>query len=193
VSDRKVSNGDTASLGKELLKVIDPSSMRFEGRVSADKISQVKVGQQVAFRINGYGDQPFAGTVKRIDPAANDVTRQVEVLVSFAGQSAQPRVSGLYAEGRIDAETTDALMLPESALVRAGDKTYAWRLNGKSIAKVDVLLGARDQRTGKLEIKGGLKSGDAVLRNPGSSLKDGQPVELAVGKVASAGNPVQGK
>ncbi|GAB3422838.1 efflux RND transporter periplasmic adaptor subunit [Massilia agilis] len=193
VSDRKVSNGDTASIGKELLKVIDPSSMRFEGRVSADKISQVKVGQQVAFRINGYGDQPFAGTVKRIDPAANDVTRQVEVLVSFAGQSAQPRVSGLYAEGRIDAETTDALMLPESALVRAGDKTYAWRLNGKSIAKVDVLLGARDQRTGKLEIKGGLKSGDAVLRNPGSSLKDGQPVELSVGKVASAGNPVQGK
>ncbi|GAB3447015.1 efflux RND transporter periplasmic adaptor subunit [Massilia solisilvae] len=193
VSDRKVSNGDTASIGKELLKVIDPSSMRFEGRVSADKISQVKVGQQVAFRINGYGDQPFAGTVKRIDPAANDVTRQVEVLVSFAGQSAQPRVSGLYAEGRIDAETTDALMLPESALVRAGDKTYAWRLNGKSIAKVDVLLGARDQRTGKLEIKGGLKSGDAVLRNPGSSLKDGQPVELAVAKVASAGNPVQGK
>lgn len=193
VSDRKVSNGDTASLGKELLKVIDPSSMRFEGRVSADKISQVKVGQQVAFRINGYGDQPFAGTVKRIDPAANDVTRQVEVLVSFAGQSAQPRVSGLYAEGRIDAETSDALMLPESALVRNGDKTYAWRLNGKSIAKVDVLLGARDQRTGKLEIKGGLKSGDAVLRNPGSSLKDGQPVELAVAKVASAGNPVQGK
>jgi RND family efflux transporter MFP subunit len=193
VSDRKVSNGDTAALGKELLKVIDPASMRFEGRVSADKISQVKVGQPVAFRINGYGDQQFAGTVKRIDPAANDVTRQVEVLVGFANSS-QPRVSGLYAEGRIDAETTDALMLPESALVKAGDKTYAWRLNGKSIAKVDLAVGARDQRTGNIEIRGGLKSGDAVLRNPNSSLKDGQPVELAAAKVASAGNPqVQGK
>jgi RND family efflux transporter MFP subunit len=193
VSDRKVSNGDTASIGKELLKVIDPNSMRFEGRVSADKISQVKVGQQVAFRINGYGDQQFAGTVKRIDPAANDVTRQVEVLVGFAN-SVQPRVSGLYAEGRVDAETTDALMLPESALVKAGDKTYAWRLNGKSIAKVDLTVGARDQRSGNIEIRGGLKTGDAVLRNPNSSLKDGQPVELAAAKVASAGNPqVQGK
>jgi RND family efflux transporter MFP subunit len=193
VSDRKVSNGDTASIGKELLKVIDPNSMRFEGRVSADKISQVKVGQPVAFRINGYGDQQFAGTVKRIDPAANDVTRQVEVLVGFAN-SVQPRVSGLYAEGRVDAETTDALMLPESALVKAGDKTYAWRLNGKSIAKVDLTVGARDQRSGNIEIRGGLKTGDAVLRNPNSSLKDGQPVELAAAKVASAGNPqVQGK
>jgi RND family efflux transporter MFP subunit len=193
VSDRKVSNGDTASLGKELLKVIDPTSMRFEGRVSADKISQVKVGQPVAFRINGYGDQQFAGTVKRIDPAANDITRQVEVLVGFTNL-VQPRVSGLYAEGRIDAETSDALMLPESALVKSGDKTYAWRLNGKNIAKIDLTVGTRDQRTGNIEITGGLKAGDAVLRNPNSSLKDGQPVELASAKVASAGNPqVQGK
>jgi RND family efflux transporter MFP subunit len=193
VSDRKVSNGDTAAIGKELLKVIDPTSMRFEGKVSADKISTVKVGQPVAFSINGYGGQQFSGTVKRIDPAANDVTRQVEVLVSFAGGSAQPRVAGLYAEGRIDAETTAALMLPESALIKAGDKTYAWRVNGKSIAKADLAMGARDQRTGNYEIKGGLKAGDAVLRNPNSGLKDGQAVELAAAKVASAGAPVQGK
>jgi RND family efflux transporter MFP subunit len=194
VSDRKVSNGDTAAIGKELLKVIDPASMRFEGKVSADKISAVKVGQPVLFRINGYGEQQFTGTVKRIDPAANDVTRQVEVLVSFASGSAQPRVAGLYAEGRIDAETTAALMLPESALVKSGDKTYAWRVNGKSIAKIDLAMGTRDQRSGNWEIKGGLKSGDSVLRNPNSSLKDGQAVELAAAKVASAGNPqAQGK
>jgi RND family efflux transporter MFP subunit len=194
VSDRKVSNGDTASIGKELLKVIDPTSMRFEGQVSADRISQVKAGQQVAFRINGYGDQAFSGTVKRVDPAANDVTRQVQVLVSFAAQSAQPRVAGLYAEGHIDSQTSDVLMLPERTLVRIGDKTYAWRLNGNSIAKADLTVGARDQRTGDWEIKGGLKAGERVLRAPNSSLKDGQPVDLAAAKVASAGNPpVQGK
>jgi membrane fusion protein (multidrug efflux system) len=193
VSDRKVSAGDTASPGKELVKVIDPTSMRFEGRVSADKISSVKIGQPVAFRINGYGDQQFAGTVKRIDPAANPVTRQVEVLVGFANAT-QPRVSGLYAEGRVDAETAAALMVPESALVKAGDKTYAWRVNGKALAKADLAVGARDARTGNIEIKGGLAAGDTVLRNPNSSLKDGQQVEMAVAKVASAGTPaVQGK
>jgi hypothetical protein len=121
------------------------------------------------------------------------VTRQVQVLVSFAAQSAQPRVAGLYAEGRIDSQTSDALMLPESALVKAGDKTYAWRLNGKTIAKTDLLAGARDPRSGNVEIKGGLKAGDAVLRHPGSNLKDGQSVEMAAAKVASAANPVQGK
>lgn len=193
VSDRKVSAGDTAAIGKELLKVIDPTSMRFEGKVSADKVSAVKVGQPVAFRINGYGDQQFAGTVKRVDATANDVTRQVEVLVGFAQGSAEPRVSGLYAEGRIDAQTSAALMLPEAALVKAGDKTYAWRLNGKALAKTSLVVGARDPRTGNLEIRAGLASGDMVLRNPNSSLKDGQKVELAAARVASAANPVQGK
>jgi membrane fusion protein (multidrug efflux system) len=39
VSDRKVSAGDTTQIGKELVKVIDPTSLRFEGLVSADNIA----------------------------------------------------------------------------------------------------------------------------------------------------------
>jgi len=185
VSERKVSAGDTAAIGKELLKVIDPTSMRFEGSVSADKIAAVKVGQPVMFRINGYGRQQFSGIVRRIDPSANDVTRQVEVLVGFADKN-QPRVAGLYAEGRIDAEVTDALSLPEAAVVKAGDKTFAWKIKGGAIAKADLTLGTRDPRSGDYEIKGGLAVGDTVLRHPSSNLKDGQKVEMAAAKVASA-------
>ncbi|MCS0583684.1 efflux RND transporter periplasmic adaptor subunit [Massilia pinisoli] len=193
VSDRKVSPGDTAAIGKELLKVIDPSSMRFEGRVSADKIAAVKVGQPVMFRVNGYGEQKFSGIVKRIDPAANDVTRQVEVLVGFAGES-RPRVAGLYAEGHIDAELSDALMLPESALVRDGDKTYAWKVKGNTLAKADLAMGQRDPRSGGFEVKGGVAAGDTVLRHPNSSLKDGQKVEMTAARVASAAsNPAPAK
>ena len=51
VSERRVSAGDTAQVGKELLKVIDPASLRFEGLVSAERIGQVKVGQAVQLRI----------------------------------------------------------------------------------------------------------------------------------------------
>lgn len=193
VSDRKVSPGDTAAIGKELLKVIDPTSMRFEGQVSSDKIAAVKVGQPVMFRVNGYGDQKFSGIVKRIDPSANDVTRQVEVLVGFMGDT-RPRVAGLYAEGHIDAELSDALMLPESALVRDGDKTYAWKVKGNALDKVDLAVGPRDPRSGGFEVKRGLAAGDTVLRHPNSSLKDGQQVELAAARVASAaGNPAPAK
>lgn len=187
VSDRKVSAGDTASIGKELMKVIDPRSVRFEGKVSADRISSVKVGQQVAFTINGYGAQEFRGIVKRVDPAANEVTRQVEVLVAFTGEP--PKVSGLYAEGRIEAESNAALTLAESAVVRAGDASFAWLIKGNTLVKQSVTLGMRDPRTGAWEISKGLAAGDAVIRNPRSNLKDGQAVAMSNTKVASAATP----
>ena len=195
VSERKVSAGDTAQPGKELVKVIDPTSMRFEGRVSADRIAAVKVGQPVSFRINGYANQEFRGIVKRVDPAANEVTRQVEVLVAFAPNSQQPRVSGLYGEGRIESDSTPALMLPEGALVKSGDKAYTWRLKGNALNKAELVVGARDPRTGNYEVRSGLAAGDVVLRNPSSAFKDGQKIDMAPSRVASASAPaaVQGK
>ncbi|MRW87364.1 efflux RND transporter periplasmic adaptor subunit [Pseudoduganella sp. FT26W] len=186
VSERKVSNGDTAQVGKELIKVIDPSSMRFEGMVSADKIGVVKVGQPVLFRVNGYGEKQFNGKVKRVDPAANAVTRQVEVLVDFA-DAVRPGVSGLYAEGRVESQTSSSLMIPPTAVVQAGDSNFAWRIKGGTLAKVPLTIGTRDERTGRWEVLSGLQSGDMVVRVPTSGFKDGQKVELSTPKaVASA-------
>ena len=186
VSERKVSAGDTAAPGKELLKVIDPSSMRFEGRVSADRIGSVKVGQPVSFRINGYNNQEFRGVVKRVDPAANEVTRQVEVLVGFEKPADAPRVSGLYGEGRIESETTQALMLPEGALVKAGDAAYVWRVQGNKLNKAPLTIGKRDPRTGYYEVRSGLAAGDVIMRTPSSAFKDGQKVTLSNAPVGGA-------
>ncbi|HTD03379.1 efflux RND transporter periplasmic adaptor subunit [Undibacterium sp.] len=185
VSERKVSAGDTAQIGKELVKVIDPDSMRFEGYVSADRISSVKIGQPVDFRVNGYGQQVFAGKVKRVDPAANATTRQVEVLVSFI-DSKQPKVSGLYAEGRIEATSVSTLMIPEAALVRNGDKTFAWRVKDGMVNKIGLALGERDQRRGDYVVRNGLADGDKVVRNPISTMKDGQKVTLTPSATAAA-------
>ena len=184
VSDRKVSAGDTASVGKELLKVLDPTSLRFEGQVSSDKISAVKVGQAVGFSINGYAGQEFRGNVTRLDPSANAVTRQVEVLVSFADKK-QPQVSGLYAEGVIESSQVTALALPESVLMRAGDKVTVWRVKGNKLDLVELAVGARDPRTGNFEVKSGLTGGDVIVRRPGSNFKAGQDVELVANKPAA--------
>jgi len=70
VSERKASAGDTVQVGKELLKVIDPRSMRFDGLVSADRMSELKIGQTVSFRVNGYTQGDFTGKVRRIDAEA---------------------------------------------------------------------------------------------------------------------------
>ena len=164
-----------------MLKVIDPASMRFEGLVSADHIGSVKAGQSVSFRVNGYPDQEFTGKVRRVNPAANATTRQVEVLVDFTGPK-QPRLAGLYAEGRLETSATDALTLPASSIVREGDKAFAWRVKDGKLQKTALELGERDPRTGDFVLKGGLADGDAVIRHPSALLKDGQAAQAAPAK-----------
>jgi membrane fusion protein (multidrug efflux system) len=185
VSDRKVSAGDTAQVGKELLKVIDPRSLRFEGFVSADAIESVRPGQAVNFRVNGFGARDFAGKVRLVSPTANPTTRQVEVLVDV-GSDAPPRLAGLYAEGRVEAAGTSALVVPSSVLVREGDKAWAWRVEGKVLRKVPVVLGDRDARRGDYVVRGGVAAGDRLLRHPIGALRDGQPVQDAATAGASA-------
>ena len=184
VSDRKVSAGDTAAIGKELLKVIDPASMRFEGLVSADRMHEIRTGQAVAFRVNGFGATDFTGTVKRVDAAANAATRQVEVLVALPPGQA-PRIAGLYAEGQIASGVQRALMLPEASLVKEGDAAFVWRVAGNKVNKIKVQLGERDMRRGEYVVLAGLAEGEQILRNPGSTLVDGQKAERAAPKVAA--------
>lgn len=179
VSERRASAGDTAQIGKELVKVIDPRSMRFEGLVSADRLDELKLGAAVSFRINGFGDGQFEGRIERIDASVNAATRQVGVMVAFAQPQDAPRVAGLFAEGRVDSGDVQALTLPEGALVRAGDATHVWRLDAGQVQKVAVKLGERDPRSGEFPVLSGLAAGDRILRNPGSSLVEGQSYESA--------------
>jgi RND family efflux transporter MFP subunit len=179
VSDRKVSAGDTTQIGKELLKVIDPTSLRFEGRVSADAIGAVKTDQHVSFRIHGFDQRDFDGKVMRVNPSANATTRQVEVLVSFANAKDQPDVAGLYAEGRVETESVAALTLPAASIVREGDNSYAWRVKDGKVQKVKLGLGDRDLRTGNYVVNTGVAEGDSVLRYPASTLKDGQVATIS--------------
>ena len=179
LSDRKVSAGDTAAVGKELAKVIDPASMRFQGKVSADRMHEIKLGQVVRFHVNGFPGTEFEGRIKRVDASADPMTRQLEVLVAFGEQQQPPRVAGLYAEGRIEAGSRQALMVPEASVVRSGDATHVWRVQGDRLQKVAVKLGERDGRRGEYPVLEGLANGDRVLRNPGTALVDGQKLEFA--------------
>ncbi|KKL01976.1 efflux RND transporter periplasmic adaptor subunit [Rheinheimera mesophila] len=178
VATRKVSAGDTAQVGKGLMVLIDPASIRFEGYVAADRVGQVKVGNKVTFKVNGYSGQFFTGTVERINPLANESTRQVQLLVSMDLKQ-QSLVAGLYAEGHVEAQNSNALMVPESALMREGDKHFVWQFANNELKKTEVELGSKDERWGTQEVLSGISSGAQILRHPQGALTDGAKAQLA--------------
>jgi membrane fusion protein (multidrug efflux system) len=178
VSDRQVSAGDTAQIGKELLKVIDPRSLRFEGYVSANSIGAVRPGLKVMFRIHGFEGRTFNGTITRVNPAASAMTRQVEVLVSITSGQQPPGIAGLYAEGQVETTHSEGLALPASVIVRDGDNAFAWQLKDGKLHKAPLKLGERDARSGDTVLVSGLAAGDKVLRYPTTTLHDGQAAQL---------------
>jgi membrane fusion protein (multidrug efflux system) len=178
VSDRKVSAGDTAQIGKELLKVIDPRSLRFEGQVTSDAIQSIRAGQKVSFRISGYASQEFSGRIRLVSPTADPTTRQLAVIVDF-DEAPSARLAGLFAEGRVESTGAMALVVPASSIVREGDKAWAWRVSQDKLQKVAVALGERDPRRGDWVVLAGLKDGDQLLRHPIGTLREGQGVQAA--------------
>jgi RND family efflux transporter MFP subunit len=176
VGNRLASNGDTAQVGKALLKVIDPSSMRFEGFVPSDQIQHIKVGQSVTFYINGSRDKAFEGRVERINPVADTSTRQVGVQVALEGT--ENLTVGLFAEGRVQSDISQALSIPETSLIQQGDNAYVWRVQKGVLNKVEIGLGTRDVESGDYAITAGIAEGDTILRHPRGLLVDGAQVSF---------------
>ncbi|MBV8502270.1 MAG: efflux RND transporter periplasmic adaptor subunit [Paucibacter sp.] len=191
VSERQVSAGDTAQVGKALLKVIDPSSMRFEGYVSADQRANLKIGQVVDLKVIGLAQSQLEGKIRRIDVAADPVSRQVAVIVDFA----DPRlanVAGLYGEGHVRTTSTAALMLGESDLQRDGDAAFAWVVKDSKLHRQPIKLGERDSRSGAFLVTAGLATGDTLIRNPSRTLVEGTPVQASARASAPAASGAKG-
>jgi len=99
-------------------------------------------------------------------------------LVDFVGDT-QPKLAGLYAEGRLEIESHTGLTVPASAVVRDGDKAQAWKVAGNKLQKVTLAIADKDQRSGDYVLKSGLAEGDQVIRYPSAMLKEGQTVQAA--------------
>lgn len=172
---RKVSAGDTAGVGKELVQVIDPSSLRMEALVPSEQVGELRVGQAVKIRVQGAEPGEREGRIRRIDAVAQPLSRQVAVIVDLTGTVGRTGlIAGLYAEGSVEIPSAQVLALPETALVRSGQDVQVWRLVEGKLTRQAVTVQPRDARTGLFVVTRGLQPGDQVLRSPGSRPVEGQ-------------------
>ncbi len=178
VSDRPVSSGDVVQPGTALYTVIDPSSLQLEAAVSAEQLTQLKVGSPVEFTVTGYGTHTFRGEITRINPSADPTTRQVRVYAEIPN-TGNDLVAGLYAEGRVESEAREGLVVPAAAIDRRMAKPAVLMVRDGKVARVDVELGLVDDREQQVEIRRGVQAGDVVLQGAAQSIQPGTPVRLA--------------
>jgi membrane fusion protein (multidrug efflux system) len=178
VSDRPAHQGDVVTPGTALVTIIDPSSMRLEASVPADQIGVVKPGANVPFRLRGFPGQVFAGKVDRISPTADPVTRQVVLFVSLPNAKGQ-LIAGLFAEGRVDAETHRGIVVPLGAVDETGPAPTVTRLANGKAERVTVTLGLRQAETERVEITQGLAAGDIVITGSSKGVAPGTAIQVS--------------
>ena len=177
VSDRPAHQGDVVSPGTPILTIIDPSSMRLEALVRADEISQVRMGAVVLFRVRGYPSQVFTGRVDRLSPTADPVTRQVTIFVRIPNTGGK-LIAGLFAEGGVNSESRQAIVIPASAVDETGPTPTVTRITNGKAERVNVTLGLRQSDTEAIEITNGLAVGDVVILGSSKAVTPGTAVNV---------------
>ena len=178
IAAKSVNAGDVVSPGGGLFTVVDPKSMRLEAAVPASQIGQIRIGMPVAFSVTGYGDRRFTGTVTRVSPVADPTTRQVQILASIPN-SAGTLVGGLFAEGRVNAESRSAMVLPSTAIDQRGATPVVFRVRSGRVERVPVKLGIRDEQRENFEITDGVQRGDTVLLGAAQAIGEGKAVRVS--------------
>ena len=179
VARRAVNAGDVVSPGTELFTIIDPSSLRLDAAVPSDDLGLLRVGAPVRFEVRGY-NEPLEGTIERIAPQADPTTRQVPIYVAIPNVGRR-LVAGLYAEGRVIAESAEGLVVPSNAVNPGDGMPWVVRVVDGKAEKTNVQLGLVDPRTERVQIVAGVNEGDVLLRGAAQGITPGTPVRVAAG------------
>jgi membrane fusion protein (multidrug efflux system) len=177
VSERPANAGDVVQPGTALFTIVDPGAMRLVAAVPSEQLGTLRLGAPVNFTVSGYPGRTFVGRIERISPTADPATRQVPIYVALPNTGNQ-LVSGLFAEGRVAAESRTGLVVPLNAVEVSGASTFVIRVKGGRVARVQVQPGLRDEQTESLQIMSGVASGDTLLIGSAQGITPGTPVRV---------------
>lgn len=178
VSERAVSAGDVVQPGAAMFTVVDPRSMRLEGAVPAEQLSQVRLGAPVTFTVNGYPGRTFTGRVTRVNPTADPATRQVRIVISIPNAEGR-LVGGLFATGRLASESRTGMVVPVTAVDSRMNTPAVFRVKGGRVERVPVQLGIRDEGAERIEIQSGVQVGDTLLLGAAQGITPGTVVRVS--------------
>ncbi|MDZ4673641.1 MAG: efflux RND transporter periplasmic adaptor subunit [Gemmatimonadota bacterium] len=162
VSVRPANAGDVVQPGTPLATVIDPSSMQLKAAIPLEALDSIRAGLRVDFSVPGYESRLFTGTVARINPSVDPVTRQLPVTITIPNPGGA-LVAGLFAEGRLSVRSGRLLAVPFAALDLRGAAPVLTVLRAGRTVSLPASLGLRDEALEMVEITAGLVEGDTVL------------------------------
>ena len=156
---RNVEPGSAVSSGDVIATLADPKQLWFLGNVVEQDFRLIKPGQRMVLQVEAYPDKEFVAYANYVAPTIDRQTRALLVRADIDNTDDLLRPD-MYASAKLTTGVTDAIVVPQTAIVRiremryiivkAGDEVYrrlpvkGYELNSKSFAITEgVEPGAR--------------------------------------------------
>jgi len=179
ISARSASVGSLTQPGQELFRLIRGGRLEWRAELPSADLVAVKAGALAAL-VNPNGET-VKGTVRAVAPSVDPQTRNGLVYVDLPVGSAVR--AGMFARGEFELGRSQALTLPQSAVVRREGFAYVFRLEaGDRVAQTKVALGR--QQGERIEVVSGLAAGEQVVESGVGFLADGDLVKVVAGNAA---------
>lgn len=186
VSERLAQPGERVPLDGRVVSLVDLSRMELAATIPSSAISRVKVGQTIAFRVDGFGAREFAGRVDRINPATTAGSRSISVYAVIENPDGALR-GGLFAQGELVLErVAEALLVPGAAVRQESGKTYVYVVKDGTLARRPVKVAAREADA-RAQVNEGLAAGEQVVKSNLGSLREGAKVRVRGAAAGPAG------
>lgn len=163
VTVRDADPGTTIVAGQAVVEVIDPKSLWINVRFDQSSASGLVAGLPARIALRSRSGQVLKGRVLRMEPKADAVTEETLAKVIFDTHPEPTPPLGELAEVTLDMPALSvALVIPNAAVQREGDKLGVWQIVNGDLHFTPVTLGASDL-DGSVQVRDGLKNGDQFI------------------------------
>lgn len=165
IVEKTVTQGEMVSPEKTLFTVADLSTLWLMIDLYERDIPRVKTGSQIKLTAPTYPGKEFRGCISYIGDVMDEKSRTVKARVTIENREGLLK-PGMFATASItsasEAKAVKVIAVPEEALFMDGPQRYVFidQGNGNFMAR-QVSTGSASG--GKVEIKEGLKEGEAVV------------------------------
>jgi membrane fusion protein (multidrug efflux system) len=176
VGIRNISVGDYVKDGADLINIEDIGILKVDFRLPERYLPQMRSGQAVEVTADALPGGRYRGAIEAINPRVDANGRSLELRARLSNSDGRLR-PGMFARVRIIVgERTNALLVPEEAIVPLGDDFFVYTVVDGKANRIRVKLGVR--RDSQVELLDGVKPGDKVVTAGMRVQRDGQPVRI---------------
>ncbi|MEO8020974.1 efflux RND transporter periplasmic adaptor subunit [Polaromonas sp.] len=185
ISARTATVGAVVSAGTELFRMVRKGRLEWRAEVTSAELGRITTGTTAVIRPASGGE--LRGRVRMIAPTVDPQTRSALVYVDLpasAGKDA-PAKAGMFARGEFNLGTSEALTVPQRAIVVRDGFNFVFQLDANNrVSQVKVQTG---RLVGdRIEVVSGLTADARIVVDGAGFLNDGDLVRIGAAPGAAA-------